>query len=99
MNNAVWFISYKLVKGANETDFLSVAEKLSNEYVSKQRGFISWKQLKDSDTWVDLMTWKTIEDAKAFETSGGGGEFANKFYSFIDFNSLKSQFYIVERSY
>ncbi|MCL2591727.1 MAG: hypothetical protein FWD82_00035 [Defluviitaleaceae bacterium] len=98
-NNAVWFISYKLVKGANEAEFLKASEVLGREYISKQKGYISWKQLKDGDTWADIATWETMEDAKAFETSGGGGELANKFYSFIDFNSLKSRFYTVEWSY
>jgi len=99
-NNAVWFISYKLVKGANEAEFLKASEVLGREYISKQKGYISWKQLKDGDTWVDLMTLETIEDAKNFEKGDGeDNPLANKFYSFIDFNSLKSRFYTVERSY
>ena len=99
MLNAVWFISYKLKKGADEAEFLAASEKLGNEYISKQKGYISWKQLKDGDTWADLAIWETMEDAKNFENSGAGGDLAAKFYSFINFNSIKSQFYSVEKSY
>jgi len=99
MKNAVWFISYKLKKGADEKEFLAASEVLGREYISKQKGYISWKQLKNGDTWVDLTTWETLEDAKNFENSGGGGELANNFYSFINFGTLKSQFYTIVKDH
>ena len=99
MKNAVWFISYKLKKGADEAEFLSASEKLGKEYISKQKGYISWQQIKDGDTWADLATWETMEDAKNFENSGGGGALAEKFYSFINFRSIKSQFFTVEKKH
>ena len=99
MKNAVWFISYKLKKEKSEEEFLAASEILGREYISRQKGYISWKQLKEGDTWVDLATWECMEDAKNFEKSGGGGERASKFYSFIDFKTLKSTFYTVEKAY
>ena len=98
MSNAVWFISYKLKKGTSVPDFLLASEKLNNEHVSGKKGYISWKQLVSGDTWADLMTWETIDDAKNFE-KGDTTPLAKKFYSFIDFKSLKSQFFTVEKSY
>jgi len=98
MKNAIWFISYKLKKGADESEFLAASKQLGKEYISKQKGYISWKQLKDGDIWADLAAWETMDDAKAFE-KGDGGELAAKFYSFINFNSIKSQFYTVEQSH
>ena len=50
MPNAVFYVSYKLKKGASVSEFLLAAEKLNNEYMSKQKGYISWKQLVDGDT-------------------------------------------------
>lgn len=73
------------------------SEALGREYISKQMGYISWQQLKDGDTWVDLLTWETAEDAKAFETSGGGGELAERFYSFINLMSCKTRLHTLER--
>lgn len=100
MRNAVWFISYKLVEGASVQDFLLASEKCHNEVLSKRKGFISWKVLVDGDTWVDLVTWETLEDGKNAENDDSDpNPVALKFYSFIDPNSLKSQFYSVEKSY
>ena len=100
MSNAVWFISYKLVKGASVPDFLVASENCNNEVLSKKKGFISWQVLAKGDTWVDLVTWETMEDAvNAEKNESEPPPAAQKFYSFIDFGSLKMQAYSVERSY
>lgn len=99
MSNAVWFISYKLVEGTSVPDYLHASEKVNNEILSKQKGFISWKVLRDGDTWVDLITWETMEDAKNAETAGQNNPVALKYYSFIDMESCKNQPFLVEKSY
>ena len=99
MANAVWFIAYKLKQGSCEKEFLAASKKCNDEVLSKQKGFISWKVLKDGDTWVDLVTWETPEDAKNGETAGAQNPAAAQFYSFINFNSLKHQLYTVEEDY
>ena len=100
MTNAVFFCSFTLKKGASVPDFLLAAEKLNNEYISKQKGYISWKQLVDGDLWADLLTFETMEDVKKFETdSGNAGELAQNFYSFINLSSCKVNYFSVERSY
>jgi len=99
MSNAVWFISYNLVEGASVPDFLIALEKVHDEILSKQKGFISWKVLVDGDTWVDLVTWETPDDAKNAETAGETNPIAHKFYSYIDMESCKNQHFSVEKSY
>jgi hypothetical protein len=99
MSNAVMFISFKLIKGASVPDFLLAAEKLNNEYMSKQRGYISWKQLVDGETWADLLTWETMDDAKKILESDSTNALAEKFYSFIDPENCKVQLFSVEKSY
>jgi hypothetical protein len=100
MSNAVWLISYKLADGASVPNFLLAAEKCNNEVLSKKKGFISWKQLVNADTWVDLVTWETMDDAINAEKNDGNPEpAAQEFYSFIDFNSLKQQSFSVEKNY
>jgi len=100
MSNAVWFISYKLVKGSSTEEFLQVSETLFDKVISPKKGFIYWKQLVEGDTWVDFTEWETMEDAKNFEANSDPNDpFAAKFYSFIDFDSLKSNFYTVKKSY
>ena len=99
MSNVVWFISYKLVKGASVPDFLRASERVNNEILSKQKGFISWKVLVDGDTWVDLVIWESMDDAKNGETAGKTNPVAHEFYSFIDLESCKHQLFFVEKSY
>jgi hypothetical protein len=100
MPNAVWIISYKLVVGSSVPDFLLASEDCNREVLSKKAGFVSWKQLFDGETWVDFVSWETMEDAKNAEKEDGNpSPFAQKFYSFIDFKSLKMRPYSVERSY
>ena len=100
MKNAVWFISYKLKKGMSVEDFLIASEKCNNEVLSKKKGFISWEVLVDGDTWVDSVTWETMEDALNAESNDGEKEpAALEFYAFIDFKTIKMKAYSVERSY
>lgn len=100
MSNAVFYCSFKLQKGTSVPDFLFAAENLNNSYISKQKGYISWKQLVDGDTWVDFITFETVADVKAFETNAGNaGELAEKFYSFIDLNSCTQNCFTIEKSY
>ena len=99
MPNAVYFVSYKLKKGASVPDFLQAAETLNNEYMSKQKGYISWKQLVDGETWVDLLTVETMDDAVRISNPSEPNALAEKFYSFINLNSCKAHLFTVERSY
>ena len=99
MPNAVYFVSYKLKKGASVPDFLSAAKALNDGYMSKQKGYISWKQLVDGETWVDLLTVETMEDAQRISNPTEPNELAEKFYSFLNLNSCKAHLFTVERSY
>lgn len=99
MPNAIWFISYKLKKGASVEGFLLASEKCHDEVLSKQKGFISWEVLRDGDTWVDLVRWETAGDAKKGEAAGADNPAAREFYSFINMNSCKLQLYSVEKSH
>lgn len=100
MANAVFYCSFKLKKGASVPEFLQAAENLNNEYISKQRGYLSWKQLVDGETWADFITFETMEDVKSFEeNSSNSGELSEKFYSFINFNSCKQHYFTIERNH
>ena len=99
MTNAVYFVSYKLKKGASVPDFLQASAQLNDAYMAKQKGFISWKQLLEGDMWVDLLTFETMEDAESVSNPSETNEWAEKFYGFINLNSCKVHLFTVERSY
>jgi len=102
MSNAIYYVEYKLKKGVSVPDFLQASEKLNDEHISKQKGYISWEQLHDekSGIWADFCTFETMEDLKAFEAnSANPGEPALSFYSYINLPSCRSRHYSVERTY
>jgi len=100
MANAVYYVSFKLKKGTIVEEFLAAAEKLNNEFISKQPGYVSWNQMVDGETWADFCTFETMDDLNNFlELSRNPSEAAKKFYSFINLPSCKSHFFSVKRSY
>jgi len=100
MPNAIYYVSFKLKKEASVPDFLLAAEKLNNEHISKQKGYVSWKQMVDGDTWADMCTFETMDDLKSFEeASRNPNELALHFYSFINLNSCRGHHFSIERSY
>ena len=99
MNKTAMLITFKLKKGASVDEFLLASKKLNDEYMSKRKGYISWKQLNDGDTWIDFLTFETEEDAKAVEENSNPNDLALKFYSFINCNSCTVQYFAIEKSY
>lgn len=99
MLNVVFFNSYKLKKGVSISGFLLAVETLNNEYISKQKGYVSFQLFDDGETWADATRFETMEDAKKFAEACEPNEFAEKFYSFLNLNSCKSNFFTVQKSY
>ena len=99
MPNAVMFISFRLVPGASVPDFLLATEKLNSEHMSKQKGYVSWKQLREGETWVDFIEWETMEDAGRAMEAGCETETAAAFFAFLDQESVETHLYSVEKSY
>ena len=102
MSNAIYYVSYTLKKEASIPDFLLAAEALNNEFISKQKGYVSWQQFRDGDIWADAITFKTMDDLKNFKAvSKNPSELAKKFYSFMNLSPklCKSHIFSVERSY
>jgi len=99
MSNVASFNSYKLRKGASVPDFLLATETLINEFVSKQKGFISFKHLFDGETWADFLVFESMDDLNAFVSLCGKNELARKLSIFGDPSTLKSHVFSVEQSF
>ena len=101
MSNVVSFHTYKLKNGVSVPDFLLAVEKLIKEYVAKQKGYVSYQLLLEGDTWADSVTFETMDNLIAFIQAERNdcSELSETFASFIDFDTLKSNTYSVERSY
>lgn len=90
MSKAIWNFSFKLKKGVTQEEFIEATKRLHDEIISKAKGFISWEQYLEGDTWTDLVMWETIEDANNGTTVGGNNELVKKFYSMIQMNTCKA---------
>ena len=100
MQNAVYYVSFKLKKDADVEKFLLAAKKLNDEFISKQPGYRSWKQLFDGERWADMVTFETMADLKNFEqASKTPSESALAFYSFINLPTCKTHQFSVEKVY
>lgn len=97
--STIFFNSYKLKKGASVPDFLVAVENLNQEYISKQPGYLSFELMVDGETWADATTFETLEDAKRFAEAENPNPFALKFYSFLNLNSCRTNYYNMEKSY
>lgn len=90
MSKAIWNFSFKLKKGVKQEDFIEATKKLHDEIISKAKGFISWEQYLQGDTWTDLVIWDTIEDANNGTTVAEGSKLSKSFYSMIQMNTCRA---------
>ena len=100
MANAIYSVIFRLKKSASVPDFLAAAQKLNDEHISKQKGYISWQQCYDGEkeNWADFCTFETKEDALLFlENSKEPCEHALAFYSFINLPSCRANLFTVEK--
>ena len=89
MPKAVWNISFQLRKGVTQEEFIAATQVLHDEVLSKAKGFISWEQYLQGDTWTDFVTWETLEDANNGLHVGHGTEQAKKFYSLLKMQTCR----------
>lgn len=103
MKEVIFFNSYKLKEGVSISEFLAAVEEVKNEYISKQKGFISFKLIVDGDKWADLTTFESLDDAKQFaERNKVKGHEINKysliFYSYINILTCRSQYFTIVKN-
>ena len=99
MSKAVFLNMYKLKEGASIPDFLQAVEDLNNAYTSKQQGFISSTLMVEGDLWADTTIFETMEDAQKCIAASESNASAGKFFEYLDFNSCKSNLFVVEKSF
>lgn len=99
MTRALWNFSFKLKKGITQEDFVKATEKLHDEIISKSKGFISWEQYLQGDTWTDLVYWETLEDANNGTTVAEGSVLAKNFYAKIQMNTCRALISIFVKKY
>lgn len=97
--NIISFHSYKLNKGVSEADFLLAAEKMNNEFISKQKGWISSKNLCDGKTWADFVIFETQEDLDNFVKACEAYEATKDGFDLMNTSDLRSHTFSVEMNH
>jgi len=81
---AIEFASFNLKNGVSLPDFLLASDKMNNEFLSAQKGYISRQLLVDGDTWADLVLWETIDDARHAAGICHDSAAAVEYFSYIE---------------
>lgn len=58
-------ITYELAEGVSEDQLFQVGQRIVDEWMSHQKGFISWEITKDRDgNYMDIVEWESEADAQ-----------------------------------
>jgi len=76
---------FKLSHNSTEERFLEQAAEVHKGFLSKEDGFVKRSLCKsEQDLWVDLIWWKTMDQAKAAATALVKEDCAKGFLNAID---------------
>jgi hypothetical protein len=79
MTGVVELASFRLKKGTAVSEFIAASDKFQKEFLSKQKGHVSRQMVNNDDKWMDIVIWKSMDDAqnavKAFMASAAAAEY------------------------
>ncbi|MEM9360348.1 MAG: hypothetical protein AAGB04_29565 [Pseudomonadota bacterium] len=84
-----------LKQGVAPEAFAKVDQAVESEHVSQQPGFISRETALNGRTWLVIVHWRSVKDAKASMASFAKAPAAAKFISMIDATSMSMTRYNV----
>jgi hypothetical protein len=78
---------FKLKEGTTESDLIAASNRFQETFLGKQKGFVRRELLrKTSGEYVDLVYWKTSDDAGRAMASAEGSEATATYLSVMDAN-------------
>lgn len=97
--SAVEFVSFKLKKGTDTASLLAASDRFNEQFLVKQKGYISRKLLNDGDVWADYVEWDTKENHIAASNAAFKDEAAMGYLSMLNLNSCKMLLMDVKKGY
>ncbi len=99
MQHIVEIVSYKAVASASEQDLIAASEQ-SHKFIANLPGFLyrSVSHNTETQTWTDLVYWRTIEDAKAADEQFMQSADCKSLVALISQESLSMQHQVVKMS-
>jgi hypothetical protein len=85
MSKVLELVVFKLKEGATREELLATADAVS-DWAESQAGFISRELSYDAegDRWIEVVWWKTMEDAHAAAELALGSESCTPMFALID---------------
>jgi heme-degrading monooxygenase HmoA len=82
-------VVFRLKEGATREQLLGTVEAVS-EWAEAQPGFISRDLCysSDDDRWIDVVYWRTLDDAVAAATAAESSEACAPMFELIDLESM-----------
>jgi len=85
-------ISYQLAEGVTEHHLREVAERIHNEWMKRQPGFLKWEITKgENGTYTDFVYWESQEAAGESEQRMKDIPNAEEWHACYRFDSIKNQ--------
>ncbi len=81
-------VVFKLKEGVSREEFLRTVDPVSR-WISRRPGFVSRELVHDAegDRWVDVVWWKTLDDAKTAAEAAMSSESCAPMFGTIDMES------------
>ncbi len=104
MQHIVEIVSYKAVASASEQDLIAASEQ-SHKFIANLPGFLyrsvshnTVSHNTETQTWTDLVYWRTLEDAKAADEQFMQSADCKPLVALISQESLSMQHQVVKMS-
>ncbi len=99
MERVVDIVNFKIVEGSSAEKFLEASEKMTNDFLKKQDGFICRQILQSGDDWVDIVFWKSQDVAMNAAQIMCGDPACGEFMAFLDESSVKAQQFKIKQEF
>lgn len=96
MNSAVEFVAFRLKKSVTAEAFIPVSDRFNEEFLKKQKGYISRKVLRDGDMWADLVLWREAADHLNAMEASKQDEVAKEYLSMLNLSAKGSTYHLFE---
>ncbi len=83
------YVKVQLNDGVDKGEYIELAKQVEKEFISQQQGFIrhtSW--WTEDGSWVDLIEWETMEQAKAATDKAMQSDTCNRWFSMMKLEAL-----------
>lgn len=94
MNKAIEYVAFRLKKGVTVEEFIPVSDKFNEEFLKKQRGYISRRILQDGELWADLVLWETADDHLNAMESSKQDAAAGEYLSMLNLSAKGSSYHL-----